>query len=188
LLVWLGYDPPPGPGGDPAIMEAAGTAWAKRVSYDQFMAGLRATHNGPQPHLTALGHSYGSLTVGIAGQLPGGTHADDIILIGSPGSTAAHADQLGLPTSWKQRGYTVTQASTATGIPTAEADAPDGSHLSLDLERPGGVSFSATVGTIQGPAREMDVDSVYGRAVPPSMDSRGNTVLPTLKNDPYWSH
>jgi hypothetical protein len=99
-IVWVGYDPPPGPlDGDPAAVEAGGDSRARSgaVSYDQFMTGLRATHDGPQPHLTALGHSYGSLTVGLAGQLPGGTHADDVILIGSPGVEASHASQLGVP-------------------------------------------------------------------------------------------
>jgi hypothetical protein len=136
-LVWLGYDPPPGPPTslgtvNPAALEAAGTARAQSgaVSYDQFMNGLRATHDGPPAHLTALGHSYGSLTVGMAAQLPGGTHANDIILIGSPGTQAAHADQLGVPANHVWVGaadhdpvtYLPSKAEVATGalLPGAE--------------------------------------------------------------------
>ncbi|MEZ0027313.1 hypothetical protein P3T36_005383 [Kitasatospora sp. MAP12-15] len=102
-LVWLGYDPPPDPSGlldgdlAPASVLSADRARDGAASYDRFLAGLRATHQGPPAHLTALGHSYGSLTVGLAGQRPGGTGADDLVLIGSPGTEADHAARLGLP-------------------------------------------------------------------------------------------
>ncbi|MDH6135740.1 uncharacterized protein YukE [Kitasatospora sp. MAA4] len=102
-MVWLGYDPPPGldrlSPGDPAPADVLSPERAVRGarSYDRFMAGLRATRTGPPAHLTAIGHSYGSLTVGLAGRQPGGTGADDLVLIGSPGVEARNASQLGLP-------------------------------------------------------------------------------------------
>ncbi|WP_051967272.1 alpha/beta hydrolase [Kitasatospora mediocidica] len=102
-LVWLGYDPPPGldrlSPQDPAPAEVLSTDRAVRGarSYQRFTAGLRATHQGPAAHLTAVGHSYGSLTVGLAGQGPGGTGADDVVLIGSPGVDARRAADLGVP-------------------------------------------------------------------------------------------
>ena len=50
------------------------------------MRGLAATNENEDPHLTAIGHSYGSRTVGAATQqgdgIPG---VDDIVLVGSPG-------------------------------------------------------------------------------------------------------
>ncbi|SEL58529.1 alpha/beta hydrolase [Streptacidiphilus jiangxiensis] len=97
-VVWLGYDPPPGLGGvDPATTEVMSSerAASGAPTYDQFLTGIRTTHNG-SVHLTALGHSYGSYLVGLAAQQPGGTGANDIILIGSPGTGASNAAQLGV--------------------------------------------------------------------------------------------
>ncbi|TQF03704.1 hypothetical protein E6W39_17545 [Kitasatospora acidiphila] len=98
-IVWLGYDPPPGVDKlDPetlSVMEKD-RAQAGADSYDRFLSGLRASHQGQPAHLTALGHSYGSLTVGLAGQNPQGTGADEMILVGSPGTGAKHASQLGV--------------------------------------------------------------------------------------------
>lgn len=57
--------------------------------------GISATHEGGDPHVTAVGHSYGSLTVGLAAQEKGGIPgADDIILVGSPGTGADNAQDL----------------------------------------------------------------------------------------------
>lgn len=98
-IVWLGYDAPPGLGTDPHALAVMGS-WRGEsggVSYDQFLAGIRSTHGSASLHLTALGHSYGSFTVGQAAQQPGGTGANDIILIGSPGTGASNASQLGVP-------------------------------------------------------------------------------------------
>ncbi|MDH6136352.1 hypothetical protein P3T37_005777 [Kitasatospora sp. MAA4] len=101
-MVWLGYDPPPGLDkvldGDtrPLDVMSADRAEKGAASYDQFLGGLRATHDGPPAHLVALGHSYGSTTVGLAAQRPGGTGADDVILVGSPGTGADKASQLNI--------------------------------------------------------------------------------------------
>lgn len=92
-VVWLGYDAPT------TVFRAASSADAEHgaASYDRFLTGLRATHAGGAPHLVALGHSYGSLLVGRASQQPGGLPADDVVLIGSPGTGLSRAEQLGLP-------------------------------------------------------------------------------------------
>lgn len=97
-ITWLGYDAPPGVGTDPHALAVMGD-WrgqAGGASYDQFLSGIRATHAGSSLHLTALGHSYGSYTVGQAAMRPGGTGADDLILIGSPGTGASNASQLNM--------------------------------------------------------------------------------------------
>ncbi|TDU04599.1 alpha/beta hydrolase family protein [Streptomyces sp. 846.5] len=92
-VVWLGYDPPSGlPEGASTARAVAGAA-----GYGRFLAGLRATARGAPPHLTAIGHSYGSLLVGKAAQRPGGIAADEIVLLGSPGTGAVRAEQLGVP-------------------------------------------------------------------------------------------
>jgi hypothetical protein len=92
-VVWLGYDPPSGfPDAASAARAVAGAA-----PYGRFLAGLRATARGAPPHVTAIGHSYGSLLVGKAAQRPGGIAADEIVLLGSPGTGAVRAEQLGVP-------------------------------------------------------------------------------------------
>ena len=48
------------------------------------------------PHLTALGHSYGSLTTGYALQHDG-TGIDDAVLFGSPGAGTWERDDLHVP-------------------------------------------------------------------------------------------
>ncbi len=90
-VVWLGYDPPL------AAQDALsdGRATAGVAGYNRFLAGLRATHEGSPPHITALGHSYGSLLVGRAAAQA--TGADEVVLVGSPGTGARHASDLQVP-------------------------------------------------------------------------------------------
>ncbi|MFD0264883.1 alpha/beta hydrolase [Kitasatospora indigofera] len=97
-ITWLGYDAPQLKGAEQETLAVAGTQRAEQggAGYQQFLQGLRSTHEGTPAHVTALGHSYGSLTVGQAAQRPGGIPADDIILVGSPGTGAQKADQLGV--------------------------------------------------------------------------------------------
>ncbi|MFJ5232354.1 alpha/beta hydrolase [Kitasatospora sp. NPDC088391] len=97
-IAWLGYDTPQAKGISPDALAVAGDARAKQggEAYQGFLQGLRASHEGQPAHLTALGHSYGSFTVGQAAQRPGGIPADDIILVGSPGTGAQQASQLGV--------------------------------------------------------------------------------------------
>jgi hypothetical protein len=97
-IVWLGYDAPQLPADrvveDFSVM-SMDDAEAGATGYNQFMAGMSATNEHADPHITAIGHSYGSLTVGQAAQRPGGVPgADDIILVGSPGTGADRAEDL----------------------------------------------------------------------------------------------
>ncbi|MEE1774664.1 alpha/beta hydrolase [Streptomyces sp. NPDC049952] len=97
-MVWLGYDAPQLPdwlhsadvmGDDRA--EVGGRA------FGTFMGGLAATNENEDPHLTAIGHSYGSRTVGAATQQDGGIPGvDDIVLVGSPGVGVDRAEDLGV--------------------------------------------------------------------------------------------
>ncbi|WP_435614943.1 alpha/beta hydrolase [Streptomyces coelicoflavus] len=97
-IVWLGYDAPQTSVDDLAAntdVMFRDNAEAGAPAYNSFMAGISATHTNGDPHITAIGHSYGSLTVGLAAQEKGGVPgADDIILVGSPGTGAQHADEL----------------------------------------------------------------------------------------------
>ncbi|MER6303614.1 alpha/beta hydrolase [Kitasatospora sp. NPDC001539] len=98
-VVWLGYD---APGMDlGAASTSAGKAGAP--AYARFLSGVRASHEGDRPpHITAVGHSYGSYLVGRAVELstrPGTHHTppDDVVFIGSAGVGAGRAADLGLP-------------------------------------------------------------------------------------------
>lgn len=99
-IVWLGYDAPQLSAGDVAgntEVMSADRARAGATAYNEFMAGISATNRNEDPHVTAIGHSYGSLTVGQAAQRDGGIPgADDIVLLGSPGTGAHSADELGV--------------------------------------------------------------------------------------------
>ncbi|TSB19493.1 alpha/beta hydrolase [Streptomyces benahoarensis] len=90
-IVWLGYDAP-------QSAEVALENDGKRggADFGNFLDGVQATHQGDRPHVTAIGHSYGSFAVGQAAQRPGGIPADDIILVGSPGTGAQKAEDLGV--------------------------------------------------------------------------------------------
>ncbi|MGW0646290.1 alpha/beta hydrolase [Streptomyces badius] len=100
-IVWLGYDAPqlPDQDGVAGYFAVMGTGRAEKggVAYRDFMGGISVTNQNKDPHLTAIGHSYGSRTVGAAAARPGGIPGvDDIILVGSPGVGVDHAVDLGV--------------------------------------------------------------------------------------------
>ncbi|MFJ9035598.1 alpha/beta hydrolase [Streptomyces sp. NPDC102406] len=89
-IVWLGYDAP-------GFKDVMSTTDANNGApdYNSFMDGIQATNEHKDPHITAIGHSYGSLTVGTAARQDGGIPgADDIVLLGSPGTGAQTASEL----------------------------------------------------------------------------------------------
>ncbi|MGV9560303.1 alpha/beta hydrolase [Streptomyces sp. NPDC003401] len=89
-IVWLGYDAP-----DFAGVASTTNAENGAPAYNGFMDGIAATNRNENPHITAIGHSYGSLTVGTAARQDGGIPgADDIILLGSPGVGVDKASEL----------------------------------------------------------------------------------------------
>lgn len=131
-MVWLGYDPPPGPlDGDPKVLEVMLPDRAQKggENYDKFMSGLRASHEGAPAHLVALGHSYGSTTVGMAAGQGGGTGADDIILVGSPGTGADKASQLHIDPKHVWVGDA--QNDPVSHLPAKERVAADGSGAAI---------------------------------------------------------
>ncbi|MFJ8854214.1 alpha/beta hydrolase [Streptomyces sp. NPDC102437] len=97
-ITWLGYDAPQSPDGMSSLSVAgAGRAEEGGVAFNGFMVGLSATNETGDPHLTAIGHSYGSRTVGAATQHGGGIPGvDDIVLVGSPGVGVDRAEDLGV--------------------------------------------------------------------------------------------
>jgi hypothetical protein len=110
-IAWIGYDSPNfnpesmwpwdlgASGGDVAHTLTEANAQAGGVALSQFVDGLNSTHTGgDQPHLTVIGHSYGSTTSSYAAA--GGMDADSLVLIGSPGASEGvhHASDLTMPT------------------------------------------------------------------------------------------
>jgi len=88
VIMWLGYD---APDGADAAFERSARAAAEPLR--QFQAGLVSTHEGPIGHMTVIGHSYGSVVVGVA-ERDGDLAADDLVALGSPGMGVADAAQL----------------------------------------------------------------------------------------------
>ncbi|WP_328420410.1 alpha/beta hydrolase family protein [Micromonospora sp. NBC_00389] len=90
-VLWLDYDAPD------FLPEAASAGQARDAgpALHRFQEGLRASHEGPPARQTVLGHSYGSLVVGMAAR-EHGLAADALVFVGSPGVGAAHAAELGL--------------------------------------------------------------------------------------------
>ncbi|MEU3628203.1 hypothetical protein BS329_25310 [Amycolatopsis coloradensis] len=90
-VTWLGYEPPTtsNPADIPDIIDgsAARDGAEKLARFDQGINASRPV----DPHLTALGHSYGSLTSGIA--LNSHTGVDDAVFFGSPGISDTPAGQ-----------------------------------------------------------------------------------------------
>lgn len=100
-IMWLGYEPPDNRGSRLpgwSFLEVAQQDRATNGAPDlvAFYRGLDATSNKTDPHLVAFGHSYGSLTQGIALQQPGGHPVDDAAFYGSPGFEAGTEAELGL--------------------------------------------------------------------------------------------
>jgi hypothetical protein len=89
-VAWLGYDVP-------VELLGVGTPDAARAGgadLARFYEGVDASRR-TDPHLTALGHSYGSLTTGYALQQAVGV--DDAVLFGSPGIGTDHVEALHVP-------------------------------------------------------------------------------------------
>jgi len=92
-VAWLGYDTPPG------LAEAGGDAHAHGAApvLSNYLESVDVTSTqGKDPHLTLVGHSYGTVVSGMA--LDGGANAvvDDYVAYGSPGFYAMDEADLGM--------------------------------------------------------------------------------------------
>ena len=90
-IMWLGYDAP-----ETDNLSVAGEARSKDggAKLDGFVDGLRASHQGGNHHITAVGHSYGSTVVAEAALNGNGLAVDDIVVAGSPGMHTDNARNL----------------------------------------------------------------------------------------------
>ncbi|MCZ2524879.1 alpha/beta hydrolase [Streptomyces sp. HB2AG] len=94
MISWLGYDAPEAAATDFNSVTTEGRAQDAAPDLRQFLDGTRASHQGAPSHLTVIGHSYGSTTVGAAAAGGDGLGADDIVAVGSPGMTVNEAGDL----------------------------------------------------------------------------------------------
>ncbi|WP_324197377.1 alpha/beta hydrolase [Nocardia cyriacigeorgica] len=93
-IAWLGYEPPAEIGPDAA---STGRAVDGAPKLAAFFEGLDAASNKSDPHITALGHSYGSYTTALALQQLGADNpVDDAVFYGSPGINADDEADLNL--------------------------------------------------------------------------------------------
>ncbi|MFE3667466.1 alpha/beta hydrolase [Streptomyces sp. NPDC059164] len=97
-ITWLGYDAPQSPDGFLSLAVAMdGRAEEGGKAFHEFMGGIKAANDHEDPQMTAIGHSYGSRTVGGAAQQSGGIPGvDEIVFVGSPGVGVDSADDLGV--------------------------------------------------------------------------------------------
>jgi hypothetical protein len=111
-VAWLGYAAP----GMNADVVDDDLARAGAGPLNRFYNGLAATSNlGDQQHLTAFGHSYGSLVTSLA--LQQGTPVQDVVLYGSPGGELSNASQLGVAP-----GHAFYELGVNDGVPTTIAE------------------------------------------------------------------
>ncbi len=99
-LFYIGYDAPdnlPTDGLDAAGVLTEGMAEAGGEHVADTLDGLRAIRPDDPTHLTAIGHSYGSTTLGHAAH-DHGIPVDEIVVVGSPGlgGDTDHASDLGI--------------------------------------------------------------------------------------------
>jgi hypothetical protein len=101
-LFWIGYDAPDnlpweGEGWDAAGVLGEDMAAGGGDRLADMLDGLRDSRDGDPAHLTVIGHSYGSTTLGHAAH-DHGVPADDLVVVGSPGlgGDTDHAADLGI--------------------------------------------------------------------------------------------
>jgi hypothetical protein len=150
-VAWIGYDIPQvdttGTSDRSVLDDAAAREGGRELA--RSLDGIVAARPGHDPHLTALGHSYGSTTTGYALQEARGV--DDAVIFGSPGPATYDPATLNVPPGHLG-------VIEATGAPVADAgwfgpdpnQLPDLTQLSADAvpaaEAPGGEDLLASGG------------------------------------------
>jgi hypothetical protein len=188
-VAWLGYDVP-------VELLGVGTPDAARAGgadLARFYEGVDASRR-TDPHLTALGHSYGSLTTGYALQQAVGV--DDAVLFGSPGIGTDHVEALHVPAghtgvveaSWDPVadlgwfGDDPNRLDGVTGLSARAATLPDGtasvgSVLHAQYLTPGSTSQYNIAATVAGlpEQRILDPGIGVGDVVRGALDGRSGS-------------
>ena len=91
VVAWLDY---PAPGLAQVPFDADAAVGGRRLASE--VEGLRVSRGAEQPHVTVVGHSYGSLVAArAAGVQPGAV--DELVVLGSPGVGADRAADVPVP-------------------------------------------------------------------------------------------
>ncbi|RRD49582.1 hypothetical protein EII12_10385, partial [Buchananella hordeovulneris] len=101
-VMWLGYQAPLGFGDQSSLPEYSTTTLADRGADElsSYLEGIQASREASgagDPHLTALGHSYGSTTTGMAAARVRPGVIDDLVLFGSPGAGVQDVEEYNVP-------------------------------------------------------------------------------------------
>ncbi len=91
VITWMGYQAP----GSLAAATRGGPAESAAAPLSGFLAALRSTHRGARATVTVVGHSYGATTVAKAAAAAP-LDADNVVLLGSPGSDVDSVSDLHL--------------------------------------------------------------------------------------------
>ena len=173
-VAWLGYDVPAGA----VAVSTPDAARSGGADLARFYDGIDASRRA-DPHLTALGHSYGSLTTGYALQQAHGV--DDAVVFGSPGLGTDHVGDLHVPPGhtgvveapWDPVadlgwfGDDPNRLDGVTGLSARPATLPDGSAtagsvLHADYLTPGTTSQFNIAATVAGLPEERILDAGVG--------------------------
>ncbi|MDJ1137512.1 alpha/beta hydrolase [Streptomyces iconiensis] len=122
-ILWLGYDAPEIDGS----VATPGRAHDAAADLRSFTEGTRTAHEDGRSHLTVLGHSYGSTAVGAAASGGPGLGADDLVFVGSPGTTVENAKDLQMDPTHVWAGATPQDP-----IPRAAADLTLGKNPAVE--------------------------------------------------------
>ena len=159
VILWMGYDAPDtwyDPGlWAPEMARTGGRALAADVN------ALAVTHAGPPAHVTVIGSSYGSTAVADAASASG-MRADDVVLVGCPGTDLAHS--------------------------AADFHLPTGGHVFVGAASADAVTWSP--GHLSGPG--LRGPTVVGLGDDPAVDGYGSTrfkaEVPGVSVNPFRDH
>ncbi|MGV9802930.1 alpha/beta hydrolase [Mycobacterium sp. NPDC003449] len=93
-VAWVGYQPPPNLGDSSVLNDDLAQAGAPKLT--SFLGELDAASKNPGQTTALFGHSYGSLTSGIALKEGASEYIDNAVLYGSPGFQATTPADLGM--------------------------------------------------------------------------------------------
>ena len=164
VVAWYDYAAPQWSGiADPArsvLGTRPATDAAGRLT--SFLTGMSAARPGPV-HLTAIGHSYGTLTVAQA--LPAAPAVDDVVLLGSPGVTPP-PDRPGHVWVGEARGDPIADTGWFGADPSSTPGVhrldTRGSHGHEGYLRPGSTSAAGVAAVVAGRPADVGEDRAPG--------------------------
>ena len=168
-VTWIGYEPPDLTFGDNLFsvrhnVALSQSARAGAVDLARFYEGIDASRPGHPPHLTALGHSYGSTTTGYALQKADGV--DDALVFGSPGLGVADVGDLHVPA-----GHVAVLEAEGDSIADLGRFEADPNHLD------GVTNLSSRSGAVPGTGEALTASTGHSAYLTPGTTSQYNIAV-----------